>query len=487
MRYFLAVLLFMSSGSYALYAADRPDSTGNGVKNIFDKLGNKELHSIEQRYGSLEQKITAYTTKSLKRLQKQEDKLRRKLASKDSLAARQLFGSAKEKYNSLQQQLKSPADQLNNSGVREYLPKLDSLQTTLKFLDKTGTGIPGLPTDKLQQLSALSGKLKSLETQLQTAADIKRFVKERRQQLKEQLEKYGLGKELKRLNKEAYYYQQQLAEYKSLLNNPDKMVEKALTLVRDNPVFKDFMSRNSQLAQIFRLPGSYTDPSQALQGLQTRADVQQLLGSQLGTGAGGTNPQQYLQQQVQQAQGELNKLKDKVNQFGGGSSDLEMPDFKPNNQKTKPFWKRLEYGFNIQSQKTNSLLPVTSDLALTVGYKLNDKATVGMGASYKLGWGKNISNIRFTSEGVGLRSYVDIKLKGSIWISGGYEYNYQQSFSKLEQLKDLDAWQKSGLIGLTKKYKIGKKNGNLQLLWDFLSYSQVPRTQALKFRIGYML
>jgi hypothetical protein len=192
-----------------------------------------------------------------------------------------------------------------------------------------------------------------------------------------------------------------------------------------------------------------------------------------------------LQQQVAQAQTEMNALKDKINKLGGGNSDLALPDFKPNNQKTKSFWNRIEYGLNIQSQKTNALLPVTSDIALTAGYKLNDKSTIGVGAGYKLGWGKNISNIHITSQGVSLRSYIDIKIKGSIWISGGYEENYQHEFTKLEQLKNMNAWQHSGLIGLTKKYKIGKKNGSLQLLWDYLSYSQVPKTPALKFRVGY--
>jgi hypothetical protein len=76
-----------------------------------------------------------------------------------------------------------------------------------------------------------------------------------------------------------------------------------------------------------------------------------------------------------------------------------------------------------------------------------------------------------------LRSYLDIKIKGSIWISGGYEENYQHEFTKIDQLKDVNAWQKSGLIGLTKKYNIGKKKGNLQLLWDFLSYSQCQEHQ----------
>jgi hypothetical protein len=255
-----------------------------------------------------------------------------------------------------------------------------------------------------------------------------------------------------------------------------------LGIVREIPAFNDFISKNSFLAQLFPMPNGY-GTADALQGLQTRTGVQQQLGQRLA--GAGTNPQQYLQQQLQAAQSELNALKDKVNKLGGGSSDMAMPEFKPNSQKTKSFWKRIEYGLNIQSQKTNAFLPTTSDIALMMGYKLNDKSTIGIGAGYKLGWGKNISNIHLTSQGVSLRSYVDIKIKGSIWISGGYEGNYQHEFTKLDQLKDVNAWQKSGLIGVTKKYYIAKKKGNMQLLWDFLSYSQVPRTTALKFRVGY--
>jgi hypothetical protein len=225
-----------------------------------------------------------------------------------------------------------------------------------------------------------------------------------------------------------------------------------------------------------------------------QAQLQQRFGSgaSLTPSSGGGGGSDYLQQQMSQAQGELSKLKDKVNQFGGGSSDMEMPDFKPNSQKTKSFLKRIEYGANIQSQKTNFLLPVTSDLAITAGYKLNDKSIIGIGASYKLGWGSGWKNIKLTSEGIGLRSYINWKLKpifGKIegfWISGGYERNYQHAFTKSDQLKDVNAWQTSGLLGLTKKYKIGKKTNNFQMLWDFLSYQQVPRRQPILFRVGYV-
>jgi len=440
------------------------------------------LISVEMKYHKLEDKLTNYSEQSLQRLQKQEQRLQRRLAQKDSLAAKEVFGTIKEKYAGILQKLKNPAGKINTRSLNDYLPGLDSLQTTFNFLDKAGGKIPGIPTEKLQQLQAVSTQLKSLQTQLQSTTDIKKFLQERKQLLKEQLDRYGMGYQLKQINKQVYYYQQQLNEYKSLINDPEKLEQKALSIIRDVPAFKDFMSKNSLIAQLFSMPNGYGTVD-ALQGLQTRASIQQQLSQRLA--GGGANPQQYLQQQVRQAQSELNKLKDKVNQLGGSSSEMVMPEFKPNNQKSKSFGKRMEYGLNIQSQKTNAFLPTTSDIALTAGYKLNDKSTMGIGMGYKLGWGKNIRNIHLTSQGVSLRSYLDIKLKGSIWISGGYEKNYQHEFTKLDQLKDVNAWQQSGLVGLTKKYKVGKKSGNLQLLWDFLSYSQVPGTQALKFRMGY--
>ena len=47
-----------------------------------------------------------------------------------------------------------------------------------------------------------------------------------------------------------------------------------------------------------------------------------------------------------------------------------------------------------------------------------------------------------------------------------------------------------GLIGLSKvidvRSKFSKKT-KVQLLWDFLSYQQIPRTQAIVFRVGYDL
>jgi hypothetical protein len=206
--------------------------------------------------------------------------------------------------------------------------------------------------------------------------------------------------------------------------------------------------------------------------------------------APGTDPGIYVQQQVQTAQQDLDHLKSKIASLGGnsGSGDMVMPDFKPDHQKNRSFLQRLEYTVNWQTSPATPVLPVISDIGVGIGYKLTDNFTAGTGLSYKLGLGRSIDHISFSNQGVGIRSYADIRAKGSLWISGGFEYNYWQQFSSIHSIKDLSLWQRSALIGVTKKYSIDRRRqGSLQLLYDLLSASQIPHGQPLKFRIGYSL
>jgi hypothetical protein len=116
---------------------------------------------------------------------------------------------------------------------------------------------------------------------------------------------------------------------------------------------------------------------------------------------------------------------------------------------------------------------------------VNDRITTGFGIAYLLGWGSPVKNIHFSNQGIGLRSFIEVKAKGSFWATGGFEYNYMQAFAGITNIKNLDLWQKSILAGLTKKYKVGNKTANIQLLYDFLAYRQIPYSSPVKFRIGY--
>lgn len=303
------------------------------------------------------------------------------------------------------------------------------------------------------------------------------------------MSKFGFARELKKINKQVYYYSNQINEYKAALKDPKKATKKALDILANNKSFREFWRKNSQLASLFRLPGEPGDPTSQvnLSGLQTRAQVNALIQQQLV--AGGPNAQAQFQQNMQAAQGQLNQLKDKVIKMGRGSSDAEMPEgFKPNNQKTKSFLQRLEFGTNLQSQRSYGIMPTTSDIGVSLGFLINDKSIIGIGASYKLGWGQNLQNIRISHQGVGARSFIDWKLRGSLWISGGFEMNYQSEIRNIAELKDYSAWQRSGLIGLSRKIPIKTKffkSTRIKIMWDFMSYEQTPQANPVIIRFGY--
>ena len=466
------LLLFIARSSYG------QEDNGN-VQAITD-ISGKYADAIGKKAEGMEGKLDKKSEKALQQYEKQAAKLQKKLAKIDPAAATRIFGDADKQYKQLTDKLKQPVQKL-----QKYIPGLDTMGTSLKFIDQYKDKVKNV-----KELQAAMTKVDALKSQFQKAEDIKAFLKQQKQYLKDNLEKFGMAKQLKKLNKQAYYYSQQLKDYKETLKDESKIERKTLELLNQAKPFQDFMKKNSMLASLFRMPADDpNDPAylQSLAGLQTKAQVNTQLQNQFGSGSGVT---EQLKGNVQQAQGQLQQLKDKISKAGGGSSDDEIPDFKPNGQKTKTFLQRLEYGTNMQTVQSTSYFPVTSDMGLSVGYKLNDKSIIGVGASYKMGWGQNIKHINITSQGAGARSFLDVKLKKSIWFSGGFEMNYRTNITSIDQLKDASAWQQSGLVGLSKKFNVKTKffkNTNLKLLWDFLIYRQVPRTQPIVFRVGYSI
>jgi len=464
-----------------IYAQDLQllDTTNNLVSD-------KYLSSINKTAGKLEDQLDKKTEKLLRNLQQQENRIYKKLQGKDSLKALAFLEQNQAQYKKLEQGIQKLSKKGNT-----YIPSLDTLTSSLKFL-KENPGLLKLK-DNAGQLSGALDKVQGLQQQFNKAELVKKFLKEKKQTLGTQLQSLGLLKELKQLNKQVYYYQARVNEYKEILKDHKKIERKAIELLSQTKLFKEFMQKNSQLASLFRLPGNNpTDPAAlnaSLAGLQTRAQVNSLLQQQLS--APGAMDQ--FRSNMQDAQSQVNSLRNRIgNQVGNtGGSDIDMPEgFRPNQQRVKKFKDRIEYNTDFQSQRSNGYFPTTSDIGLSVGYKLNDKSVIGIGASYKLGWGKNIQNIKITHQGIGLRSYVDWKIKGGFWLTGGYEQNYRNEFNNIAALKDLRTWQQSGLIGLSKQISLKSKifkNTSVKLLWDFLSYQQVPRTQPVLFRIGYGL
>jgi hypothetical protein len=472
----LLIIVFFASKPCT---AQTIDSLAGNLENLPANF----LSKIQKKYASIEKNLSKKTMKYLNKMQRQEKKLQRKAAKSDSgFISHENIDSI---YSAFNNQLSASGQLVDGGGrihLNQYNPFIDTLSTSLAFLQKY-KGLEDkvkLPTDALEKLkSKLNGSDK-----------INEFIAQRKQQMKDALSKYtklpaSLRSQYAKINKTSYYYSAQVNEYKDMLKDPKKIEEKALAALNKMPFFQKFMKQNSQLASLFGLPENYGTPA-SLASLQTRASVQSMIQQRIA--AGGPNAMAQVQQNLQNAQAQLSQLKDKLlksSGLQGISGDVDMPNFKPNTQKTKPFLKRLEYGLNVQFGKNNSLMPSTSDVAGTIGYKINDKSEAGIGISYKVGLG-SLQHIQISSQGIGLRSYFDWKIKKQFYATGGYEMNYNSAFKNIEQLKDYDVWQRSALVGISKKYQVSNKlKGNLQLLYDFMARDHVPVSQPFLFRIGY--
>lgn len=472
----LAILLFI-----LIMPAITKAQQGIAIQQL-EQFPERSINAINDKLSAIDKKLSRQTLKALKKFEKQQARLLGKLAAKDA-AIKNNLAEEGTKLKQLQEEYIAMPDSAIHKPEGEYDAYMDTLRSAFKFLQLNKQ--VGSQSAALQQkLSTATAKLNILEGKLAKAEAIKKILRERKEILKQQLEKFGMLKQIKQIEKTAYYYSACINEYKTLLKDRKKLEKKAMALLYKIPAFKQFASEHSWLNSLFGQNSANTalSPDQLLQGIQSRAAIRQNL--QATVAAGGPNVNQVIRQQMDIANAELDQLKNKINRFGG---DGDMPaTFKPNSQKVKRFKDRLEYGANLQLNRSSGYFPTTGDIAFSLSYKASDSKSFGIGAGYKVGLGKNIRNIKLSAEGISLRSFADIQLKGQFFISAGYEQNYLSTIRDIQQLKDHSAWVSSGLVGISKSYKANKKlQGKLQLLIDVLSHTHIPKTQTIIFRTGF--
>jgi cell shape-determining protein MreC len=507
-----ALLCFAVTASFA----QSGDSTVNKVTSFPMRL----FGHIQSKTASLNQQLSQQTQKYLQKLQQQEQRLQKKLYSIDSNAAKKLFSGSSQQYATLLQKLQADTGSNHQKVTGTYQPHMDSLQTALAFLQKNQSALnqpassvtsltggsaaalttkvgANLPPEVQAKLQASISQLQALQAKMQDASQIRGYMAQRKQQIGQYITQHAsmqnvLGKPYAQMQQNMYYYSAQVKQYQAMANSPDQLEQKALAMLSRLPAFQGYMKTNSQLSSLFSLPGSSSGP-QILAGLQTRNQVSETAKSQLTAAASGTTNNNSsggaAPSGLESAQSQLASYKAKLSQFGGGGgSEIDAPNFRPNEQKTKNFLNRIIYGIDFQTSQSTYYFPTMTSLGLSLGYKLGKGDDVGIGAAMKIGWGTGFNHIAVTGQGVGLRSFVDIALKGSFSATGGFEYNYVAPFTEYQQLRQIQYWTKSGLIGVSKTISTKSrllKQTKLSLLWDFLSYQNVPQMEPLIFRVGY--
>lgn len=420
--------------------------SSKGQSVVSQQLIGQLTSSISRKSQQCGHLLEKRTDKMLRRMERIENRMRKKLMKQDSLLASGIFDTSMMHIHHLRAQWKYQPVELKESRY------IDTLQNTLQYLH----AMPALK------------HVSELETRMAQTAQIQSYIKLHRDQLSNQLSKYAhlSGK----LDKAVGNYNAQVAACKELFHDKKKAMKKALSLLKKIPAYNNFLHRNESIARL-------VNGAEVLPGLQTREQVQQMINERLSQGAITGNP-------LNTAQGQLSQVQQRIPSWRSNSSDMDMPAYKPDGMRAKSFLQRLEVGYNFQPQQSTGIMPGMLNIGGSLGYRINEKSVIGIGGAYLLGLGRPVKDIKFSHQGIGIRSFVDVKLKASFWLSGGMEYNYMHVFSSI---REIDLWQKSGLIGVMRKMKVNNKDLKTQLLWDVLSYKQVPQSPPLKFRIGYNL
>jgi hypothetical protein len=494
--------------------------SGDSVVNKVTSFPMRLFGHIQSKTASLNQQLSQQTQKYLQKLQQQEQRLQKKLYSIDSNAAKKLFANSGQQYATLLQKLQADTGSNHQKVTGTYQPHMDSLQTALSFLQKNQSALnqpagavtsltggsaaslttkvgANLPPEVQAKLQASISQLQALQAKMQDAAQIKGFMAQRKQQIGQYITQHAslqnvLGKPYAQMQQNMYYYSAQVKAYQNMVSSPDAIEQKALAMLSRLPAFQGYMKTNSQLSSLFSLPGSSSGP-QILAGLQTRNQISESVKSQLTAAASGTtnnnsSASTSAPSGLESAQTQLASYKAKLSQLGGGGSEIDAPNFRPNDQKTKSFLGRLIYGIDFQTTQSTYFFPAMTSVGLSLGYRLGKGNDVGVGAAMKIGWGTGFNHIAVTGQGVGLRSFVDIALKGSFSATGGFEYNYTAPFTEYQQLRQIQYWTKSFLVGISKTVSMKSallKQTKISLLFDALSYQNVPQTEPLIFRVGY--
>ena len=450
---------------------------------IINKLTGKYATIVDKKVDVYTKRLTTKTEKTLVNLAKWEQKIYKTLNKVNPEAASRLFSEPNQTFTDALNKYREGKSIAENYKLA-YDQYRDQLLTAAKYLEDHKDL---LNKAQFQKFKNNQESLQTLEQERLASEQLQRFIKERKKQLTQQVLQYlGKSKYLQKISKENFYYVETLRNYKEIFRDKKKTEELVLNTLNKFPGFENFMRKNSLLASLFRMPGngSASNNTASLAGLQTRSQVNNLIQQQIG--AGGPNALQEIKNNINAAQTTLNDLKKKVgNSYGGGNT--EDLDFKPNMQKTKTLKQRLEFGTDFQTEKGSRYIPNGLNAGLSAGYKLNDKSTIGLGVSYRMGL-NTVDKFKVSSEGIGLRSFVDWKLKKQFFVQGGFEMNHFSSFENLRALGDVDSWQQSALLGISKKIAVKTKMTKgikLQLLYDFLYREHLPISKPVVFRVGY--
>ena len=172
----ILLLLFIPFACYAQTAPELSQDISGFPSHFFSQ--------IQKKSANLDDQLTHQSEKYLRRMQRHEQRLFKKLYKVASTDAKNLFGDAAPQYTLWKQKLVNDTGGTNLHLTGEYQAYTDSLQMMLKFVN-------GLQPPLSNQAASALARLKTLEAKVQDADQIKAYVRQRKQVIAQYIQQHA--------------------------------------------------------------------------------------------------------------------------------------------------------------------------------------------------------------------------------------------------------------------------------------------------------
>lgn len=369
-----------------------------------------------------------------------------------------------------------------------YNSYLDTLETSLKFIDKLN--IPD--RFALKGIEPLTQSIGKAKINIEESEAIMGYLRKQLAFLEAGKNEMSrkVAREVQKIKKELARSSEKFRDIQSVLTEKGKLEKKLCEALRETTAFADFFEKYSLTGGLFAIKKAGSDN---LDGLQTRADVQLAIKEKCQFS--GVDGKSLLSAQIQAAK---NKLAQMRGEYSSPDQSAEFNGLNLNTIRSKTFLQRVEFGTNIKFSKATNMFPVRSEVMILMGYRISDNSSAGIGVTHWLGLGSGFNNISLTHQGLGLNSYVKVKMTHGFYLQSGWEQNYFSRYLLPGSTLTASNRKNSALLGLSKQTNIGKsflkgkwgkdrKGGStISLLYDFLYRQALPKTEAVKLRFGYI-
>ncbi len=481
------------SGSTNAFSQEEQENIENANTYLDHRID--ALQKSLDKTGDLQQQL-------LKRLKRKEDKMLRKLAKQDSTLYKQ-YVEQHLNYDSIAAISNDTSKHPQSLGHNRMIDSLKNIQQFVQNQTSKLGSISGLS----QSGTGASGtqNLNDLQQKLNTQSLTDQLIQKHTTDLK-QLAGASNINGLLSIQKDVFYTKEKIKSYREMADDPDAAEAKALEALQGSETFGKFLNPDKSTA-FGGLGGNASEADLQSLGFQTKSQMNGMLQSALGDNLGKVQQQmsdqisQYsdklnnLKAQVDAAKKDIAQTKETINEVKADAVNaktnlkkIEKPDFKINKEKGKPFWKRIEKSYNVQSSRASAdeLRPAMLILGANAGYKETEKLSFGIGIALNIGLGQNWQHLNLSYEGVTARAYID-----RICIYGfSFQAGYERAFipqSKLYLIDNpnltnnptppsdnpfkeaLGSQLQTAYLGMMKRYKINAKvNGTFLVGYNFL-------------------